>query len=68
MAAQPLPERMLRDESLELRHELGVAAELEIGFDPLLEGGETHLLQAKPFTLGERMTFELSREGSPATC
>ena len=37
-----------------------MATELEIGLDPLLDGGETQLLQAKPLTPGERMAFELS--------
>ena len=50
---------MLGNELLELRHELRVAAEPEIGLDPLLDGGEAQLLQAKPLTPGERMAFEL---------
>jgi hypothetical protein len=31
---------MLADEGLELRYELGVAADGEVGLDPLLQGSE----------------------------
>ena len=37
LTAQPLAQRVLRDETLELAHELRVAAEREVGLDPLLE-------------------------------
>ncbi len=36
-----------------------MAAEPEISLDPLLDGGEAQLLQSKPLTPGERVTFEL---------
>ena len=39
LTPQPLAERMASDERLELARELGVAAEREIGVDPLLEHG-----------------------------
>jgi hypothetical protein len=38
---ETLTQRVLGDEVLELAHELGVAAELEIGVDPLLEREDT---------------------------
>ena len=65
---------MLGNELLELRHELRVAAEPEIGLDPLLDCGEAQLLQAKPLAPGERVAFELGErralpqlEGLPET-
>ena len=44
---------MLADEPLELGHELGVAAEDEVGLDPLLESGQTQLLETRDLTLCE---------------
>ena len=37
-AAGSLPKRMLRDEALQLAHDIGVAAERELGLDPPLDG------------------------------
>src|SRR5207248_11173614 len=45
-AAQPLLERMLGDERLELADELGVAAEREVGLDPLEQRRQAKLVQA----------------------
>ena len=52
LAAQPLAERMSADEPLQLRDELGLPAELEVGVDALLERGEPLLLEAR--ALGAR--------------
>ena len=41
LPAQSLTQRLLLDERLELRHELRVPAQGEIGFDPLLESAES---------------------------
>ena len=46
LATEPLAQRVLLDELLELGHELRVASELEVGVDPLLEGCQALLLEA----------------------
>ena len=38
LTAQPLPERVLRDQELELAHQIRGASEREVRVDPLLEG------------------------------
>ena len=45
-ADETLVQRMRAHERLELGHELGVAAEREVGLDAQLERGEAHLLEA----------------------
>ena len=64
-AARALAERLLAHELFELRHELAVAAELQVGVDPVLERAEAKLLQARDRALGERLVGEL-RERRPA--
>ena len=46
LPAEPLHERMLGDERLELADELAVATELEVGVDPRLERAQPQLLEA----------------------
>jgi len=46
---------MLADEPLELGHELGVAAEGEVGLDPLLERGQAQLVETRDLGLCERL-------------
>ena len=62
---QPLPQRVLSHERLELADQLGVAAELELGRDALLERAEAQLLEPGDLRLGERLVREL-RECRPA--
>ena len=45
LAPQPLAQRMAGNEILELGHELGMATELQVGVDPLLERGQPDLLE-----------------------
>ena len=59
LAAEPLAQRMLRDERLELADELGVAPELELGVDPLLERRQPQLLEPRDLRLRERLEREV---------
>ena len=52
LAAQPLAERMLGHEPVEVADELGAASELELGGDPPLEREQPSLLE--PLRLGGR--------------
>ena len=62
LRAQPLTMRVLGDQRLELADEVGVAAEREVGLDPLLERREPQVLQpprldaarTAPAELGQR--------------
>ena len=54
--AGPLAQRMLPDERLELRDDVGGAAELDVGRDPLLPGDEAELVE--PPCLGLRPVLE----------
>ena len=56
---------MALDQSLELRDGVRVAAELELGIDPLLERVEPLLLEAADLVLGERLGRELDERGPP---
>ena len=50
---QALAHGMLRHERLELGDELAVAAEREVGLDPLFERGEPHPFEPRDLALGE---------------
>ena len=63
--AQPLAQRMLADEHLELGDELGVAAEREVGFDAPLERAQAELFEAADLGLRERLVGEVG-ERRPA--
>ena len=52
------------DERLELGNELGVAAEGEVGLDPLLESGQAQLLEASDLALRERLGREVRKRRS----
>ena len=47
LAAQPLAQRVLGDERLELADELGVPPQREVGVDPGLQRGEAQLVQPR---------------------
>ena len=53
VAAQPLAERIARDQAGQLRDQLAVSPELEIGLEPILERGETQLFQRRHLGGGE---------------
>ncbi len=64
--AQTLPQRMLRDQRLELRDEVAVAAEREVGIDSLLERQEAKLVQPADRRLGEPLIRKLrERRAAP---
>ena len=65
LAAQPLPQRVLVDERLELGDELAGAAQLEIGVDPFLERVEAKLLETADLVLRERLEGEVGERRSP---
>jgi hypothetical protein len=50
---------MLADQPLELGHQLGVAAEDEVGLDPLLERGQPQLLETRDLTLREGLEHDV---------
>src|SRR5215217_5842069 len=55
---------MLADEPLELGHELGVAAEDEVGLDPLLERGQPQLLETRDLSLCEGLERDVRERGA----
>ena len=59
LAAQPLSERMLCDEPLQLTDGLRVAGEREASLDELLEAGEPQLLQTCDLGLRELLVCEI---------
>jgi hypothetical protein len=65
LAAQPLAQRVGGDVGVELRHEVGAAAELEIRVDPLLDRGEPELVETSRLAPRERLVGEVG-ERRPA--
>ena len=65
LAAETLPQRMLPHEPFELRHELGVESELEVGVDPPLEREQTLLLQLRPLRASKRVAKIRERLAAP---
>ncbi len=66
MGAQALAQRLRAHERLDLRDELGVGAELEIGGDPFLEDAEPQILEPVDLALGERLRLEVGeRRAAP---
>ena len=63
--AEPLAQRVPGDERLQLADELGVAAEREVGLDPLFERRELQLVQARDLRLCERLVGEVGQGGTP---
>jgi hypothetical protein len=62
LAAQPLAQRVLRKERLELRNEHAVSTECEIGVETLFERVEPQLLETSDLSGRERLVGEI-REG-----
>jgi hypothetical protein len=56
--------RMLADQHLQLADQVGVAAERQVGLDPLLQCSDAQLLEASAFDLGERLAGELRQRGT----
>ena len=64
LAAEPLAERELLDESLQLADELAVAAEREVGLDALLQRARVQLVQTGDLRLGPRLIGEVRQRRS----
>ena len=64
--AQPFPEWIVHDEGLELRAQLAVPSQREVGRDPLLERLQPKLVQPVGLTLDERFVSKLGeRRAAP---
>ena len=61
LAAQALAEHVLGDERLELRHQVVMAAERQVGVDAILERGEPQLVQPGDLALRERLAAEIGQ-------
>ena len=59
--ARALPKWLLDDERLELGDDVGLAAELEVGADPLLARNEAQFLQPSDLGLGEVIEAEVGK-------
>ena len=66
LALEPLPERVRGDQRLELGQDVLVAAEREVGLDPILERGEPQVLEPPDLVLRERLVREVGeRRAAP---
>ena len=61
LPAQPLAVRVLRDQRLQLADQLRVAAEREVGLDPLLQRRQPQILQPAGLDARERLLVELGQ-------
>jgi hypothetical protein len=59
LRAQPLAERVLGDQRLELSDHLGMAAQRQPCVDPQLQGSHSHVGEAGDLALGERLVGEI---------
>ena len=62
---QPLAQRMVRDERLELGHELEMTRKGEIGLDPLFDRRQAQLLEPRDLALGERLVRDVGECRAP---
>ena len=65
LPAQPVPQRVLRDERLELRHQMIVATQTELSGEPLLLGVEPKPLEPGDLGAGEGLESEVVERGAP---
>ena len=65
LPAKAFAQWMLRNQSLQLRSDVGVAAESQIRLEPLLDCAEAQLVQPADLALSERVVGEVG-EGRPA--
>jgi len=64
LCAKALPEGLLEDERLQLAEQPGVAAELELSLDPVLERVEPQLFEPRDGGVRERCIDELGEGGA----
>ena len=65
LSPEPLAHGLLDDEALELRDELAVPGEREVGVDPVLERGQSQLLEPRDLRLRERLPREVGERCAP---
>ena len=65
LAAEPLAQRLLGDQALELADQLGPGAQGQVGLDPLLHTDQAQLLQPGDLGLGERLVAEVGQRRPP---
>ena len=61
---QPLAQRVLGNQRLQLANNVGVMAEREIGFDPVLDDAGPQVLQPGDLHLRERLIAEIGQRGA----
>jgi hypothetical protein len=61
---QPLAQRVLRRQRLQLADQPGVLAEGQLGLDPVLDRAQAQLVQAGRVGRGERLTGEVRQRRS----
>jgi hypothetical protein len=61
LAARTLAEAVFRDEPLELRHQLVMAAKRQVGINSILDRRETQVVQPRNLALCERLASELDQ-------
>ena len=64
LLVQPLAQRALGNQRLQLANNVGVMAEREIGFDPVLEDAGPQVLQPGDLHLRERLIAEIGQRGA----
>ena len=65
LGSQALPVRLLRDQRLELADQVRVAAECEVGLDPLLQCGKALPVEPPGFQPGKRLSSKLGQRRPP---
>ena len=61
LAAEPLAQRMLTHQRLELTYERGLTSERKIRLDPILHCSQPRLLETRHVALGERFIGEVRK-------
>ena len=66
LSTQPLAQRMLADERLQLTDKLGVASQSQVGIDPVGDSRNPQLVQPADRGLGERLVVDIGeRRAAP---
>ena len=65
LAAEPLAQRMLADQALQLADELAAGAKSQVGLDPFLQADQAQLVEPGDLGLGEGLVAEVGQGRSP---
>jgi len=65
LAAEPLAQRLLADQALQLTDQLAAGAEGQVGLDPLLQADQAQLVQPRDLGLGEGLVAKVGQRWSP---